>query len=512
MKPIRLWLGCLVLVAAGCAQVVSEETPAAPREFHKVRPAVVAGLFYPAGAEELGQTIDRFLAAARPAEIRNVRGLVCPHAGYEFSGPTAAWAYKLVAGRPFRQAIVLAPSHYAAFRGAALGDHDGLATPLGKLAVAALSGKLGACAPFAVNPAARVHRPPWASRAISPPPDPETPLTWEHALETQLPFLGRVLPAAEVVPAVLGEVDPAEVAKALTPHLDAQTLLVASSDLSHYYPEPQARKLDNACVSAVCTLNLQAMQEQEACGKVPIMVLMHLARQKGWKAQLLHQSTSGDATGDREHVVGYAAIAFYDPSPSAEAEEAHYTPEQRQTLLRLARESVASAVRGERAPEPDGQIDGSLRQKRACFVTLTKHGDLRGCIGCIFPQEPLGQAVVRLARSAAVEDFRFPPVSGDELKALHIEVSVLTVPQPLRYSGPDDLVAKLRPGVDGVVLRFAGGEATFLPQVWEQLPDAKEFLAHLSRKAGQSPDAWRDALREVLTYQVEAFHEKRDER
>lgn len=510
MKPTRLWLVCLALLVAGCGQAapkqpVAPEQAASPRTFQKVRPAVVAGLFYPAGADELRQTIDRFLAAAKPAGIQNLRGLVCPHAGYEYSGPTAAWAYKQLVGRQINLAIILAPTHYADFRGAALTDCDGLATPLGNLPVAPLVRQLAGTGPFAVNPRALVERPNWARQAAT---EPETPQTWEHAMEVQLPFLQRVLPGVDVVPVVLSQVDPAEVAKALAKRVDERTLLVASSDLSHYYPEEQARKLDNACVRAICDLDVDRMQGQEACGKLPILVLMQLARQKHWKTQLLHQSTSGDTSGDRSRVVGYAAIAFYDPQAVPPGEKSQYTPDQRKYLLGLARESARRAVLGEKPPEPNGAVDPALRQERACFVTLTKGGELRGCIGCIFPQEPLYRAVIRLARSAAVEDFRFSPVAGDELKQVAIEISVLTVPQPLRYQGPEDLAAKLRPGVDGVVLRFSRGEATFLPQVWEQLPDRAEFLGHLSSKAGQPADAWRDSLAEVLTYQVEAFHEK----
>jgi AmmeMemoRadiSam system protein B/AmmeMemoRadiSam system protein A len=510
MKPLGLWLASLGLVVAGCGPATSQQ-PAA-RAAQKTRPAVVAGLFYPGEADQLRTTVDRLLAQAKPAGIQNLRALVCPHAGYEYSGRTAAAAYKQLAGQTWQRAIVLAPSHYALFRGAALTDCDALATPLGTLRVARLTAELAKTAPFSVNPSADVRRPGWAAQSPSTPAGPESPLTWEHALEVQLPFLQRALPAVEVVPVVLGDVEPADVARTLAKHLDLQTLLIASSDLSHFYPETDARRLDNACVRAICDLDVAKMADQEACGKGPILVVMHLARQKHWKTKLLDQSTSADASGDRSRVVGYAAIAFYEPGPAKPAAKAEYSPDLRQYLLQLARESVKQAVAGAKQPAVDAARDPRLRAVRACFVTLTKRGELRGCIGNIFPREPLGEAVVHMARAAATEDPRFPPVSQPELAEIAIEISVLTVPQPLRFQGADDLLAKLRPGVDGVVLKFDGGQATFLPQVWEQLPGKTEFLAHLSRKAGQADDAWRHALREVLTYQVEAFHEAQRQR
>ncbi len=514
MRPRSLWLACIGLVVAGCRPATSQApsgTPPVSRAYQQIRPAVVAGLFYPAAPDELRRNVDRLLAQAKSAGIKNLRGIVCPHAGYEFSGRTAAAAYKQLANGDWKRAIVLAPSHYALFRGAALVGCDGLATPLGTLPVDPLSGKLAKLSPLAVDPSAEVRRPAWAMRSPVEPTGPETPFTWEHALEVQLPFLQRALPKAAVVPIVLGEVDPADVARTLDQELSPQTLLIASSDLSHFHAEAEARRLDTACVEAICDLDVKRMADQEACGKGPILVLMHLARQKRWKAQLLDQSTSADASGDRTQVVGYAAIAFYEPDAGRSPGEAEYSTEERRILLRLARESVIRAVQQGRPSAIETTLDAHLRQTRACFVTLTKQGELRGCIGSIFPREPLAEAVVHMARAAASEDPRFPPVETRELAQVSLEISVLSVPRPLRFQGADDLLAKLRPGLDGVVLKFDLGQSTFLPQVWEQLPVKAEFLGHLSRKAGQADDAWRNSLREVLTYQVEAFSE-RDER
>ena len=148
-----------------------------------------------------------------------------------------------------------------------------------------------------------------------------------------------------------------------------------------------------------------------------------------------------------------------------------------------------------------------LLEKRACFVTLTKGGALRGCIGHLTALEPLHQAVASNARSAALRDPRFPPVQPEEVEDIHIEISVLTEPQPLAFSSPDDLLSKLRPNEDGVLLQIGPRTATFLPQVWAQIPDKEQFLQHLSQKAGCEPSAWRGQDVSISIYHVECFEE-----
>ena len=186
------------------------------------------------------------------------------------------------------------------------------------------------------------------------------------------------------------------------------------------------------------------------------------------------------------------------------------TADERQMLLRLARETITRAALRQSQPPLDLQaLPERLRGDGASFVTLTKRGDLRGCIGSLEAHRPLALDVRENALAAAFHDPRFPPVSAGELNALHIEISVLTAPQPLAFNGPDDLIARLRPGVDGVVIERGWQRATFLPQVWEKLPDPQEFLEHLCLKAGLPPDAYRHAGLAVSVYQVEEFEEKR---
>ena len=191
-----------------------------------------------------------------------------------------------------------------------------------------------------------------------------------------------------------------------------------------------------------------------------------------------------------------------------DAMEGTLSAEQRQMLLGLARQAVERAAAGQAGPDVDLEsLPEALSAERAAFVTLTLHGDLRGCIGALQATMPLARDVVEHARAAATEDFRFYPVRPDESKALEIEISVLSEPVPLAYAQADELLTLLRPGVDGVILVSGLHRATFLPQVWEKVPSPALFLDMLSEKAGLPRRAWRTAHPDILTYQVESFHE-----
>lgn len=184
------------------------------------------------------------------------------------------------------------------------------------------------------------------------------------------------------------------------------------------------------------------------------------------------------------------------------------TPEERLQLLLVARQSIEAAVRHELLPELDVDVySETLQELGAAFVTLTVGGTLRGCIGATDPYQPLVKDVREHAIAAATNDFRFTPVQTDELEVLHIEISRLGLAQLLEYDSPQDLLSLLQPGRDGVILRDGTRRATFLPQVWEKLPNPAQFLGHLCQKMGAPPDLWRRKNLGVYTYQVENFCE-----
>ena len=502
----------LLLAGYGCGarpETAGNPTPTnrselGPTSSQRVREPAVAGLFYPGDAAALSKTLDRLLKAAPEHPVARLKGLVCPHAGYEYSGPAAAIAYKTLAGRDVQTVIVMGPSHYAWFKGACVPNAEAYRTPLGLVPISPKAKALASVAPFVLEPQCLVQRPAWSQQGPKPAPEPgqDTPETWEHSVEVQVPFLQKVLKDFKLLPVVVGEADPEQIAKALAGVLDDKTVVVASSDLSHYHPYSAAKELDNRCVKAICDVDVDQMKTQEACGKTPVLVLMHLARLKGWKAQLLDYRNSGDATGDKDRVVGYTAVAFYAPAPE------NLAAAERRFLLELARKSLKNAAAGASLPEVAAKdVPPKLAEKKACFVTLTKAGALRGCIGHLTAIEPLYQAVIENARNAAVRDPRFAPVQPDEVAQIKIEISVLTEPQSLPFSSPEDLLSKLHPNEDGVLLHIGPRTAPFLPQVWEQLPDKVQFLNHLAQKAGCDASDWRGKDTKVEIYHVECFEE-----
>ena len=499
MKTRAWFLVTIAAIVVGCGGSEGGEP-----KIEKVRKAAVAGAFYPGDKDALGKAVDALLAQTRSANLPNVRALICPHAGYRYSGLTAAVGYKQLVGRDLTTAVVLAPSHTAAFGGASVPDVDAYETPLGLVVLSPEAKRLAARKPFTVNPAARVQRPQWGRDLAEG--EAATPHTWEHSLEVHLPFLQKVLKDFTLIPAVLSQIDPAAAAKALLPLLNDKTIVIASTDLSHFKSYDTARKLDAACVSAILKLDVTGLGPDSACGRGAVLTVMHLARARGWKAMLLDYRNSGDTAGDKSRVVGYAAVAFYEPAPATKAE---FSAAERKVLLDLARRTVTAAVTNKPLPAMDAKtLPEKFRPARGCFVTLNKKGQLRGCIGYILPYKPLHQAVIDNAVSAALRDNRFKPVAPEELKDIEIEISILTVPAELKFSSPKDLLAKLRPNVDGVVLKFAQGrQSTYLPQVWGQIPDKEQFLGSLSVKAGMPADAWTQPGLTVLTYQAEVFHE-----
>ncbi len=410
VEAVGLSAGSVVTNIQHSAQSGSNATGSSesPKPALVVREPAVAGLFYPRDAAQLSQTLDALLAGARPRVMDGeLRAILCPHAGYEFSGLVAAEAYRLLAGHTYETVVILAPSHYALFRGASVIAADVYRTPLGLVPVSAKAKQWASTEPFVLEPKCLVQRPPWSKRASHPEPEfgGDTPETWEHSAEVEVPFLQKTLTNFSVVSIITGEVDPERLAQALADRLDNKTLLVVSTDLSHYYPYDIAREKDARCVSAICDLDVERMKAEEACGKTGVLTLLSLARSKGWKATLLDARNSGDTAGRKDSVVGYAAIAFYSPKLQA------FSREEREQLLRLARQSLSEVVTNDKLPEvKTNAFPPKFAEVKGCFVTLTEHGRLRGCIGHIQPQEPLYKAVMDNSLNAATRDPRFRPV------------------------------------------------------------------------------------------------------
>jgi len=482
-------MAALLLVACGAG--TSQE---------KVRQAGNAGSFYPANPDDLAAMVDGFVAKAQvPASDAAPVVLIAPHAGYIFSGGVAGHSYATLKNRKYRRVVIIAPSHYEAFPFAAIYDGDAYATPLGPVKVdKAFAAKLAAESSF-IKLSSRGHEP-TGGRA-------------EHSLEVQLPFLQRTLHDFQVVPIIMGD-QSYEADRALGVALakligDSDTLIVASSDLSHYHPYDQASTIDHNTLHAIAAwdyFNLaRNLQEQvwEACGGGPIIAAMIAAERLGAKrAELLKYANSGDVIGDRTRVVGYGAFALYKAGAVKAADKPFaLDPKDKQELLGVARKSVESAVR-EHKTYPLPVVSAALEQDRGAFVTIKKHGELRGCIGYVSPRQPLIQTVRDVAAFAALRDPRFPPVTTAELGELQYEVSVLS---PFRRVLD---VKEIRVGEHGLLMRKKGREGLLLPQVpVEQGWDRRTFLDETARKAGLPTSAWKDDDTDIFLFSALVFDE-----
>ena len=262
----------------------------------QIRRPAVAGTFYPGNPVALRRAVRQYIDDADlPADLGAVRAVIAPHAGYIYSGPTAGYAFRALATLPEKEwtVFLLGPAHRVAVRGVALGNYSAFRTPLGDAPVA-----VDRLAAISARSPVYVFAP--QAHAL------------EHCLEVEVPFLQVVLPKFRLVPMLYGDVDPQQVAQDLANDLGEDDLIVISSDLSHYYPHDTAQRLDRAFLQAVLDGDKREALRGEACGRIPVVTAMDIARRRGWKAHLLDYRTSGDTSGDKWQVVGYGAVAYTD--------------------------------------------------------------------------------------------------------------------------------------------------------------------------------------------------------
>lgn len=450
-----------------------------------IRPAAVAGSFYPAAAAALREEVRAYLGSTPARSGAAPKALIAPHAGYIYSGPIAASAYALLEGARERieRVVLLGPAHRVPVRGLALPGADAFETPLGAVPIDAEGARTLAALPQ-VEVHARAH-------------------AHEHSLEVHLPFLQQTLGDFLLLPLVVGDASTEEVAEVLQAVWGGpETLIVVSSDLSHYLSYTDARRTDQGTARSIVALDA-TLDHLQACGATPVNGLLTVARRRGLRIEQLDLRNSGDTAGDRARVVGYGAWAMYEPPGAADA-TSRSDASRRDTLLALARGAIARRLGIGNPPRTEADY---LHAHGASFVTLRQAGELRGCIGTLEAHRPLGDDIEHNARAAAFSDPRFAPVAVHEFDAIRVEVSVLSQPQAVAAGSLDELRTQLRPRVDGLILRYGGQRATFLPQVWDTLPDAHDFILQLQRKAGLPAGFWHADLR-AARYTVEKYAEE----
>ncbi|MBF0195185.1 MAG: AmmeMemoRadiSam system protein B [Magnetococcales bacterium] len=450
-------------------------------ETQTVRPPAVAGTFYPGDPQQLRSMIHEFLSQAKESPQGEPPAFISPHAGYVYSGQIAAYGYKNLKKSPAdnpRRIFVLAPSHKSYLDGISVGNYLAYRTPLGEVTLDHETIAYLAAMPDVLT-------------------DPQSHAL-DHALEVQLPFLQETVVNFKLVPIMFGDISGGHLADILEKCWQPEDLIIISSDLSHFHPYNKALELDQSSHNAVLSQQPRAVENCDSCGRTGMAALSEIARRKGWQPSLAKYCNSGDTAGRKDSVVGYATYLFYPKSSmtkeTAPPQNSMSLADIKPHLPSLARNHLENILAGGKGLQTNYLIEKfpPLAKIGATFITLTKNGQLRGCIGSLSAQRSLAEDLLINSYYAATKDSRFPTVTHAELATLKIEVSLLSDPKPLLYQDGADLINCLKPGIHGVILQKDGRRSTFLPQVWDQMPNTQTFLQQLCLKAGLNGNCWQN--------------------
>ena len=472
--------------------------------FKTIRQPAVAGQFYPQDKNELSQMIDEFL---NNVELKSTDSLpqilILPHAGYIFSGQTAAYGFKTLQGKNYSNVIILGSSHNFPTEDLVLYGGDAVETPLGLIPTNQdIITELAKESEIKIQD--DIHLP-------------------EHSLEVQLPFLQKILGSNWQVVLGLINTDNYEALQNISNDIYTlitkypNTLIIISSDLSHYPEYKDAIDSDKRILDAILTkepnifsaTTLQILAEEKpgldtcACGASAIKIAMFLADKMNLQGKILNYSNSGDIEeyGDKHKVVGYGAVLF---SQQENQPSNYLNNNEQQVALKLARNTLELKFNLTQKKYEDYISHPVFNENRGVFVTLKKDHQLRGCIGLIEPVKPLSQGIIEMAKAAAFNDHRFEPLTKEEFNNIQIEVSVLTPPQKI-----NDPQKEIQLGKHGVIVKQGTDSGVYLPQVatdtnWD-LPTFMESLC--TSKANLSANCWQDGSADVYTFEAQIFEE-----
>jgi AmmeMemoRadiSam system protein A/AmmeMemoRadiSam system protein B len=439
-----------------------------------------AGRFFPAEPTDTFAALDDAWQSSLAVELpHGAEVIISPHAGYRFCADVGARAYR--AARKARRVLLLSPSHYEGFDGMAVPSHHGF--HIGEKTVPLdVAARNSLAAYLSIN---------------------DTPHAREHGIETQIPMLAHWLEAPYVLPVIIGRAKLPQIAELIGAwrKFVPDGLVVLSSDLSHRLPRAKADAHDQMTASFIETAQGEQITGAHACGWQTIGGALAVPEISGLRAVRLGMTNSARVTGDENGTVGYGAWAFLA------ADAMVLGPKARGDVVRVVRQMVAGQLKRSRAPELNTKsFCAALQGQGASFVTWKKQGQLRGCIGTLVPHRPLIEDIAQNATKSAFKDPRFAPVSNAEFSSLELKVAILSNPAAMQFTDETDLISQLQTGRDGLILSDGKHRGTFLPMVWESLPNPKDFLCALKQKAGLPKDHWSDTL-QVQRYLAETIPE-----
>ncbi len=446
----------------------------------KIRPAAAAGKFYTRDKKELLQQLEYF-EKNNLCDYPNfsTRAIIVPHAGYIYSGQLSYSGFQYL-DKNVKNVFIIAPSHYVAVKNVALSEFNAWGTPLGEIEVNQ-----------------KINQEMIAKFGCEIQDD---AFKEEHSAEVQVPFIQNFLPNVKIIPILTGR-NIEKITEIISYYWEnKENAFVISSDLSHFYPSKDARKIDHTTAELIETKDIENFESERACGAIGVCALTKFANQKGFSLIRVALYNSGDITDDNERVVGYGSWILYEGEKNKFIKK--YFSDY---VIDVCKKSIFARLHKEEFKPKE--IPAVFAQSGATFVTLEKNGDLRGCIGSIIAHRPLIDDLAQNAQNSAFSDPRFTPLREDEFNDLEINVSILSSPEKMEFEDEADLRQQIRPNIDGLIIKDGLYQATYLPSVWEQLPDKVMFLNSLKIKAGLNPNHFSDSF-EAYRYTTEYIREE----
>lgn len=437
----------------------------------------VAGMFYPINSKELSETLETFKNKNKKTYTITTRAIIVPHAGYLYSGQLASEGFEYL-DKNIKNIFIIAPSHHEALSQPVIADYDYFQTPLGNIPI---------------NKSINEELKTFFNCLFY-----NQAFEKEHSIEVQLPFLQHYYKDTDIkiIPILISYNLQNFVEKIIEKYYqDTNNAFIISSDLSHFHPDTEAKKIDAITAEMIEDVGTKNLHPLQACGSAGICAINSFSKKNNFSLIRIGLTNSSASTNDKSRVVGYGAWLLYEGKKN-EFIKKYFS----NYLINLCKISIQSKFNKKEVQLSN--IPPVLNEKGASFVTLQINNKLRGCIGSIIAYQPLINDIVLHASDAAFNDTRFNPLSPDEFNQLSISISLLSTPEKIQFSDEANLMGKITPFKDGIIIKDKNHQAVYLPSVWEQLPNKYDFMSNLKIKAGLSPQWFSDSM-EVFRFYTE---------
>ncbi len=438
----------------------------------KIKEATVANVFYSGDVEDLQLHIESFKQNSKNLYTYRTRAVIVPHAGLTYSGRLAYEGISQI-DKNVKNIFIFAPSHRVGFDGIAISSYDAWRTPLGITDV-----NQQICSELFNNFGAKIN---------------DDAMLNEHSIEVELPIIQSLFSDVRIIPVLIGKENPEVIRDIIAAYYgNPDNAFVISSDLSHYLTNETAKETDKITAQMIESGNISGFRYEQACGAIAIAGLVNFANNNNFSMIRIDMANSAEVSDDPSRVVGYGTWFLYEGNKNDFI--AKYHPAFVIDICKLI-------IKSEFDEKPLSIIYPQVFDEfGACFVTIEKNGQLRGCIGSMVAYRPLITDLVEHAKDAAFKDMRFSPVTEDELPELKFAVSILTEPERVVFETEEQMMNNIVPYDDGIIIRDGDYQAVYLPSVWEEISDKREFMRSLKVKAGLAPDYFSN------TFEVYKFH------